>query len=90
MWPDHAFEHLRLFALEAHDLALTKLERNSDVDRQDVRKLARVGFINEAALRERYAREYRPNLASGEKKHDLTIELWVEMCWPKVPESGRP
>jgi len=44
MWPDHAFEHLGLFALEAHDLALTKLERNSDVDRQDVQELARVGL----------------------------------------------
>jgi Nucleotidyltransferase of unknown function (DUF6036) len=83
MWPDQPFEHLRLFALEAHDLALTKLERNSDVDREDVQALARAGFINEAALRERYETEYRPNLASGERKHDLTMGLWVEMCWPK-------
>lgn len=83
MWPSAAFEHLRLWALEAHDLALTKLERNSDIDRQDVQALASSGFITETTIRERYASEYRPNLASGEKKLDLTMELWVQMCWPK-------
>jgi Nucleotidyltransferase of unknown function (DUF6036) len=83
MWPGTALDHLRLFALEAHDLALTKLERNSDVDRQDVQGLASAGFLNEAVLRDRYLTEYRPNLASGEKKLDLTMDLWVEMCWPK-------
>ncbi len=89
MWPDHEFERLRLFALEAHDLALTKLERNSDVDREDVQALALAGLINETALRERYTTEYRPNLASGQKKHDLTLELWADMCWPKEPGSAR-
>jgi Nucleotidyltransferase of unknown function (DUF6036) len=83
MWPGHGFTFLRVFALEAHDLALTKLERNSDVDRQDVQALAGGGFVNERTLRERYATEYRPNLASGEGKLDLTMKLWVEMCWPK-------
>ncbi len=90
MWPAHPFARLELFALEAHDLALTKLERNSDVDRQDVQALARGSFINEAALRERYATEYRPNLVSGQEKHDLTLELWVDMCWPKDPMGARP
>ena len=33
MWPGLKTRHLQLYALEAHDLALTKLERNSDVDR---------------------------------------------------------
>lgn len=87
MWPDQPFGRLRLFALEAHDLALTKLERNSDVDREDVLALANAGFINGATLRERYATEFRPNLASGERKLDLTIELWVEMCWPEGSEG---
>lgn len=87
MWPGQAFERLKLFALEAHDLSLTKLERNSDVDREDVQALARAGFINETTLRERYTTEYRPNLASGEKKLDLTMKLWVEMCWPKSEQS---
>lgn len=82
MWPGR-FRRLRLFALEAHDLALTKLERNSEVDRQDVQRLAAGGWINEAMLKERYETEYRPNLGAGEEKLDLTVKLWVEMCWPK-------
>jgi hypothetical protein len=86
MWPAR-FRRLRLFALEAHDLALTKLDRNSDVDRQDVQQLAAAGLINAATLRKRYDEEYRPNLASGERKADLTMRLWIEMCWPEAPTS---
>jgi Nucleotidyltransferase of unknown function (DUF6036) len=85
MCADLGLGKLSLLGLEAHDLALTKLDRNSDVDRQDVLALAAAGWIEEKTLRERYAREYRPNLPSGQKKLDLTVELWVEMCWPKKP-----
>jgi hypothetical protein len=51
------WEHLRLFALEAHDLALTKLERNFERDRSDVEHLARSAtsmlprFANDTATR---------------------------------------
>ena len=83
MWPNFKLEHLRLFALEAHDLALTKLERNSDVDRQDIVDLAGAGHLDPATLRDRYLKEFRPNLVSGIQKHDLTLELWIEMCWPR-------
>jgi hypothetical protein len=54
--------HLRLFALEAHDLALTKLARNSDRDRADVEFLATAAPLNPSLLRERYTREMRPYL----------------------------
>lgn len=82
MCADLTLPRLGVLGLEAHDLALTKLERNFDKDRQDVQSLASSGFIDEATLRERYVMEYRPNLASGAQKHDLTMELWVRMCWP--------
>lgn len=82
MWPEFDVKHLRLYALEAHDLALTKLERNVDVDRQDVQDLAAAGHLNQTALRHRYMTEFRPNLATGAEKHDLTLELWIDMCWP--------
>jgi hypothetical protein len=36
-----AFQNLRLMALDPYDLALTKLERNIERDRSDVRYLAR-------------------------------------------------
>lgn len=84
MWPGLDLEHLRLYALEAHDLALTKLERNGDVDRQDVLELARAGHLDPTTLRDRYEKEFRPNLAAGAEKHDLTLELWIEMCWPEL------
>jgi hypothetical protein len=87
MCEDVPMRRLRVLALEAHDLALTKLERNSDIDRQDVQALAAAGLIQKEVLLERYRTEYRPNLPSGEKKLDLTMELWVEMCWPGVAPS---
>lgn len=86
MWPEFGLRRLRLYALEAHDLALTKLERNMDVDRQDVQDRAAAGHLNLATLRERYVTEFRPNLPSGAPKHDLTFNLWVEMCWPSEPQ----
>lgn len=82
MCADLKLRRLGVFGLEAHDLALTKIERNFDKDRQDVQSLASSGFLDEATLRARYATEYRPNLASGADKYDLTLELWVQMCWP--------
>ena len=38
------WRRLKLWALEAHDLALTKLERSNDRDLRDVMYLARSGF----------------------------------------------
>jgi len=76
------WEHLQLFALEAHDLALSKLERNIDRDRDDVQQLARAGNLKPEILQERYYRELRPHLAN-EARHDLTLKLWVDAYWPR-------
>ena len=73
--------HLRLHALEAHDLALSKLERNFERDRDDVQQLARAGHLSPGILKERYYQELRPNLPGHEARHDLTLELWLE-SWP--------
>src|SRR5437660_1354240 len=70
--------HLRLYALEAHDFALSKLERNLDRDRDDVQQLARAGHLRPEILRERYYNALRPNLAAHEGRHDLTLQLWLE------------
>ena len=40
-----AWRRLRIFALEAHDLALSKHERNIERDRDDVQELARAGHL---------------------------------------------
>ena len=70
--------HIRLFALEAHDLALTKLARNADRDRSDVEFLATAAPLDVSVLRERYAREMRPYLQRPERE-DLTLDLWLEI-----------
>lgn len=74
------FSRLRLLALEVHDLVLAKLVRNSPVDLEDARFLARTGKLDEAVLQERYQKELRPNLAN-EKRHDLTLKLWLDACF---------
>jgi|SRR5665213_572892 len=81
MFPGN-WQRLRLHALEAHDLALSKLERNGDRDRGDVQQLARAGHLDAETLRERYYLELRPNLLGQEARHDLTLRLWLESYWP--------
>ena len=77
MFPN-AFRRLRLLGLEPHDLALSKLERNSARDREDVRYLARSAPLDLTVLEHRYRSELRPYLAKAER-HDLTMRLWLEM-----------
>ena len=79
MWPKFSLTRLNLFVLEAHDLALTKLDRNSDVDRQDIADLATNGVINGETLRRRYEEEVRPNFVGRVEKLVLTLELWMEI-----------
>jgi hypothetical protein len=77
----NVWAHLQLCALDAHDLALSKLERNFERDREDVQHLARAGHLNRETLRERYYKELRPNLPAHESRCDLTLELWLD-SWP--------
>lgn len=88
MWPKSKLQRLRLFALEVHDLALTKLERNREKDRQDVEDLARAGRLDPETLRERYEKELRPNLLSHVERHDLTLKLWLESI-QQIRAEGR-
>jgi hypothetical protein len=75
MFPS-AFRNLRLFALDPHDLALTKLRRNSQRDREDVLHLAKAAPLDIETLRVRY-QEMRPCLGNPERE-DLTLKLWIE------------
>lgn len=77
LWPG-AFKHLRLFALDAHDLALSKLTQNRPVDREDVAHLARTVPLDENTLHERYRQELRPIITGDPEKHDLTLKLWID------------
>ncbi len=79
MFPNAQWAKLQLFALDPVDLALSKLERNSDRDREDVLRLARAGYIDRDVLKARYFEEVRPYLLNKHEWHDQTLELWIEM-----------
>jgi hypothetical protein len=77
MFPGTPWKHLKLFALDATDLALSKLEGNFDRDREDFQLLFRAGLINLAVLEKRYYEELRPYLLSNLDWHDKTLSLWL-------------
>ena len=72
------FRNLRVRVFEKHDLALAKLGRNQDFDREDVRRLAQGPGLEIATLEHRYREELRWQLANPARE-DLTLELWIEM-----------
>jgi hypothetical protein len=72
------YRRLRLLALEPHDLALTKIERNWELDRSDLALMAKAGLLDAEILKRRYDREMRPYLIDA-NRHDTTVELWAEI-----------
>ena len=73
-----SFEKLRLLVLEPHDLALSKLGRNSEVDIEDVKYLGRAVPLNIDLLRRRYMDEVRPILIGPPERGDVTLDLWCD------------
>jgi len=71
------FRHLHLLAFDPYDIALAKLERNTQRDRDDAKYLARLVPFDLAVLQDRYQRELRPNLGNPARE-DLTMKLWIE------------
>jgi hypothetical protein len=76
MFP-RSFNYLRLFALDPYDLALSKLERNTQRDRDDVKHLARTVPLDLNVMQERYEKELRPDLGNPQRE-DLTLKLWMD------------
>jgi hypothetical protein len=79
-----SWRNLRVFALDPYDLALSKLQRNLQRDRDDVMYLARTAALEVEILRTRYEAELRPYVGRPERD-DLTLNLWIEM----IQESRR-
>ena len=73
-----AYKHLRLCALDPYDLALSKLKRNIQRDRDDVKHLARSVPLDLDVLKLRYEKELRWQLGNPQRE-DLTLKLWMEM-----------
>jgi hypothetical protein len=78
MYPGQ-LKHIRLLAPEAHDLALMKLGRNIERDRDDVKFLARSGFITGQELELRYQNEMRPYISNPETRLDPVLTFWLKM-----------
>lgn len=77
-WLPDEFQHLRLKVLEKHDLALSKLSRNLDRDREDVTRLCSGVALDVRLLARRYRSELRYQTTRPERD-DLTLDLWIEM-----------
>jgi Nucleotidyltransferase of unknown function (DUF6036) len=73
----NTFKYLHLFALDAYDVALAKIERNIQRDRDDVKYLAKIVPFDLEVLKNRYETELRPILGNP-KREDLTLKLWIE------------
>ena len=73
-----AYKHVRLCALDPYDLALSKLERSIQRDRDDVQHLARSLPFELETFKERYTKELRWQLGNPVRE-DLTVKLWIEM-----------
>ena len=78
---DLALEKLRLFVVDPYDLVLSKLTRNIERDREDVKGIAESQKLSFNVLKKRYEEEMRSYLAKDEK-HDLALELWEEYFRP--------
>jgi hypothetical protein len=84
-----AYQHLRIFALDPYDLALSKLERNIQRDRDDVKHLAQFVRLDLKILKERYEKELRFQLGNPQRE-DLTLKLWTDMMEETRNGTGVP
>lgn len=82
------FKHLRLFALDPYDIALSKIERNIERDREDVQHLAAVVPFDLEVLKRRYYDELRVYLGNPERE-DLTLKLWIDMIEETRRSQGK-
>ena len=78
------FRNIRLFVLDPYDLVLSKLSRNIERDREDVKHLVRTQKLDPTILRERY-NELRVNLIGPPETHEATLEFWIEAFFSENP-----
>jgi Nucleotidyltransferase of unknown function (DUF6036) len=72
-----ACERIRLFALDAYDLVLAKLERNLQRDRDDFVYLAETVPLDLSILRDRYNEEMRDYLGKPDREgHASTLDRY--------------
>lgn len=84
------FRNFHIHAPDPYDMILSKLERNSPKDFDDAQFLARTLSLDPQVLRERYRERLRPYLVGNEERHDLTLKLWIDACFPEQGEENQP
>lgn len=84
------FVRLRLFVVDPYDLALSKLERNLEIDFEDVKHLARSRDLDLALLEARYKDELRPYVSGPVERHDETLRLWIDAIREERGEGTPP
>ena len=77
-------KNLRLYIPDPYDLALSKLSRNIERDREDVAFLAKSCRLAPGIFRQRYTDELRNNLIGDLRQHDQTLEFWIEAYFPET------
>ena len=82
IFPGH-FKKIRLFVLDPYDLILSKLSRNIERDRDDVKHVSRTLHLDGDVLKERYYSELRHALIGSVEWHDQTIAFWLEAYFDK-------
>jgi uncharacterized nucleotidyltransferase DUF6036 len=83
------FHQLRLFALDPYDLVLSKLDRNSQKDRDDVKYLAQFLRLDLELLRLRFEQEFEPHFVGNTDTVSKTLQLWIEMIEEVRSSSSR-
>lgn len=79
-----AFKNLRIRILDPYDIALTKLGRNNQKDRDDIRFLARTIPFAIETLKDRYQTELQWQYSDGMRygpryRADRDLAEWIEM-----------
>ncbi len=71
-------QNLSLKVLEADDLMLSKLTRNSPNDREDVKYLAAKLNLSFGLLYQRFANEMKPWVANPDRHEPTLTKVWCE------------
>lgn len=77
------FKHIRLLVPDPYDLVLSKLSRNIDRDREDIKYLSRNLHLAPDILKARYDAELKPYLIGPPERHDATLAFWLEAYFAK-------
>lgn len=80
------FKYLRLYTLDVYDLALSKLTRNSEKDREDLLRMVDSEDFNLHEFEERYDKEFRVYVE--DTRHRTTFQFWQNLIREYLDEKG--